>query len=763
MRRAANQSGGVIPPLAIRPTMVSEDEERDERAQEQETSYRAVSNGGAAGVVSSPRNKEPEKEIEKEKPEVRMEAAPKLPESFDDMPKAAAALQAPQSPIQQLQIVRLLTDLGDRLRQSEKEREILWKEVDNCRKQISEMEGRGDKTEKAYITLENQLQQREEFIESLKANQAKLEGQIQEQVKLLETSKNEQHKLQEKLSSIETATGSAIVRVEDAIAESSKLSKRVEMLGQDKARLLHKLETMEETLTQTQDSLKAKALVLLTDQALAARTNLPQTPAWTGNDTLKVARAAAENVAAANNPAADLTASLNKKPGGLSTNTLVLIGLVCLGIVGGVIAFKQINSAKAPEAAVTVEEKPAAAVEDNSSTETSASEKTQEQLMADIATMANNIEPSSLKEEDTQAVNSAETAVKSDAEAAFEAAQDAEDKAVADFKADGWSGTAKDHITPDKSLPKSAKDVEHRAFAGDAEAQHDMAVIYTSGQGGVKINYNRAIKWFDEAAHNGVANAQYNLAVLYHQGLGVNKDLTKAIQLYRVAAAAGHPEAQYNMAIAYIEGVGSESNPQIADMYFQRAAEGGVTEAAYNLGLLHENGLLGESQPDEAIFWYTLAADKGNPEAKNSLAQLKTQLSMNDDDMKRIVERVAKQKPAFLNDKGQPEMPPAKNMRPVPQSNEAASATPPDAAELSEPTSLLEPKAIAVDHTQNAMLSQIEEQLIRLNLYDGLPDGKMSAKVSEAIKSYQKSNGMTVDGKPTEDLLVHMLAAQAQN
>jgi len=54
----------------------------------------------------------------------------------------------PASPAQQIQIVRLLRDLGDRLRQSEKEREILWRELDSCRKLLTDIE---DKTMDAAI------------------------------------------------------------------------------------------------------------------------------------------------------------------------------------------------------------------------------------------------------------------------------------------------------------------------------------------------------------------------------------------------------------------------------------------------------------------------------------------------------------------------------------------------------------------------------------------------------------------------------------
>jgi TPR repeat protein len=109
----------------------------------------------------------------------------------------------------------------------------------------------------------------------------------------------------------------------------------------------------------------------------------------------------------------------------------------------------------------------------------------------------------------------------------------------------------------DESLSDSLKELQDKAYAGTAEAQHDLAALYTAGSG-VKQDYKRAAYWFDQAAGAGVANAAYNLGVLHHQGLGVEKNIQKALDWYRLAALKGHPEAQYNLGIAYIEGIGTK-------------------------------------------------------------------------------------------------------------------------------------------------------------------------------------------------------------
>lgn len=787
MKRAANQSGGTMPSQTARRLLseneVEDDELPQKQAQEPEVSLevemKAVSNGSTISTASS----SPAPAKEEFKPVEQPQAAQK--EDYNTIPvkdSALSSLNGANNPLQQLQIVRLLTDLGDRLRQSEKEREILWKEVEICRKQIADMGGHVGKSEKSFTELESQINQREVFVKELVQKQIGLEQQLKDQLAVLDASKEdqarlqeEQHKLQDKLqdklNSVETAAGSAIVRVEDAIAENAKLSKKVEQLGQDKARLVRKLEVVEEALTQTQDILKAKALVLLTDQSVAARTNLPQEPAWTGDDTLKVSQAAnaVRNDAAKSRPVSNITASL-QPPSRLPN--MVMVSVVT-AIIAGIAAFGAIWLIRNMNADDNIS---SSRVETNGTADkpVTVPQSQQEQLMAQAAKIANQIEPGGLSEpeegvlqsDEAKSLSGAADSSPLDSDPVFDAAQIAQNKAVEDFKAEAPTEPLSARIKADKSLPKAVVAIENQAFTGDAFAQHDLAAIYTAGHGGIKVDYAKAARWFEEAAHNGSTNAQYNLGVLYHQGLGVPKDTAKAIELYRVAASRNHPEALYNLAIAYVEGVGVEYNPQIAATYFERSADGGVVEAAYNLGLLQENGLLGESQPDEAVFWYKIAADKGNKEAAKSLGELKRKLSMTDEDVNRLTQKIAAGKPGYLNDDGKASLPEqtkpdegaaaARNVgKPValtPSALSPAEAT----GNSAKSKAVAKPAVAAVDPV---IISQIQEQLMRLGLYKGIPNGSMSAPLVQAIKTYQTKNGLKADGQPTDDLLVQMLAS----
>lgn len=626
---------------------------------------------------------------------------------------AARASSAPAQAVQQLQIVRLLQDLGERLRQSEKEREILWKEVDGCRKLLTDIEDKTSKTEKAYLQLEHKVSNRPTA------------GSQEDMDKLSKT-------LQEKIDAIETTAGSAILRIEDAISENSKLARRLDQVTQDKTLLLRKLDTMEATLTQTQDALKAKALVLLTDAALANRTGLPQTQAWAGNDTLRMQPQASPMTAQPAPQQMVDQGGLFRRGSRINMNTALLVSLVALGVGGG----WAISKLQVPDLG------PSGLFQDS---KTEVSDKSQEQLMADIAKQANEIEPSA--EDETNNTN----AIKLKPDELL--AQQAEKAAIATFNGETRSGDVSDRIEADKSLPKVVKDIENRAFDGDAEAQHDLAAIYTAGHAGVKTDYARAAQWFDEAAHNGVANAQYNLGVLYHQGLGVKQDTRKAIQLYRVAAANGHPEAEYNLGIAHIEGVGADYSPRVATKYFEQAASGGIVEAAYNLGLIEENGLLGDARPDEAIFWYKTASDQGNLQAKQALTQLQKARRLTDQDVARIHNRIAVLKPNAFHPK---EMSAAEKA--------ATTAVEPETVEPAAPAKKADATpAKTKARYETVIVTQIQEQLTRMGLYSGDANGEDNAATEEAVKQYQTMNKLKADGNPTEDVLVHMLANEMQD
>ena len=71
---------------------------------------------------------------------------------------------------------------------------------------------------------------------------------------------------------------------------------------------------------------------------------------------------------------------------------------------------------------------------------------------------------------------------------------------------DGMSAQERgDYVSAEKSWRKAAEQ-------GDAAAQHNLGVMYDSGQG-VTQDYAEALKWYRKAADQGDADAQQNLGL----------------------------------------------------------------------------------------------------------------------------------------------------------------------------------------------------------------------------------------------------------
>ena len=64
-------------------------------------------------------------------------------------------------------------------------------------------------------------------------------------------------------------------------------------------------------------------------------------------------------------------------------------------------------------------------------------------------------------------------------------------------------------------------------------------------------DYTNAVKYYKQAAEQGVADAQCNLGVCYEKGEGVAKNYTEAVKWYRKSAEQGVAKAQYNLGLCY--------------------------------------------------------------------------------------------------------------------------------------------------------------------------------------------------------------------
>lgn len=657
------------------------------------------------------------------------------------------------------QILLLLNSLGERLVASERERAAL-------KRTLGEMQERQDRIEEQTETYAEKLEQ----------------------------------------------TYALAEKIEEAINQQGRMNRRLEKMHQERIQMIRKLDRIEETVIETQEALHAKALVLLTGQGVAEESGKPRLSA----DTALTAPPKAAND--------DRRFWHGQWPLRVAAMTFV----VALGALCGwaIYEFKGFGAGAAPETVETASmpipddtdvadsgmaeipmpppiadaaPQEIASVEDPAPVpETLAAadvlQASDEELAAKfeddpdaLAAQLNDIEPGSIPDETVVAAVQESAPVTevmpepAPASVAPSAAAPAKNVPAADRRAfDNFveairvkTAPLAQRITPDSTLPPMVKDVETKAFAGSAEAQHDLAAIYTAGHAGVKTDYARAHAWFLESALQGVANARYNLGVLYHQGLGVEKDVATAINWYGAAAALGHPEAQYNLGIAHIEGIGTGYDPKAAATFFENAARSGILEAAYNLGLIYENGLLnGERNVDHALYWYKKAADQGSPEARAAMNQLQNNMGLRDSDVEKSIARAAgainpakpppsamEQAPAMI-----PELP-----APVKKS-EVQSLRPEDMVDIKEVAQYIPPvseedlhglvaaPAKAAASRTGAIIAQVQEQLMRMGLYPGPADGISGPQTEDAIRTYQTAHNLPGNGKATEDLLLHLLS-----
>ncbi len=589
------------------------------------------------------------------------------------------SLPAAQNP-RAMEIIRTLAAISDKLKRSEAERYELLAELREYRKSLNELEDKADKSEKAYLALENKLKMRDTLENEMSQRQARFERALKETENKLVQASAGQTLLATRLKDTEDKQAGIVQRVDESVVQQARLDRQIEKIGQDKTRMLRKVERMEEILTETQDTLKARALVLLTDQSAATQAALPYmaatseggsdnfqdaAPWWRRSVKMQGVGMASLVVAALlfgwsinqvqqpntvkiavleNGDLAKLNETQNKWEPIAGTAATAIAPAATPGLsTSDTLTPLDVSAPEDMNETAEAGEQPAAAqaVLDASDDQLMAAlEENPDQLAAQL----NEIEPAVGKDLDLPQTPAA-APVNS---GAYNPLQPLGPKAFAQdpdlankiAKEKGRDTLAK-RIQPDTSLPAPIRELEKQAFAGVPEAQHDLAAIYTAGRAGVTQNFEKAAFWFREAADAKIANADYNLGVLYHQGLGVERDLDRALYWYREAAKLGHPEAQYNLGIAHIEGIGTDYNAPLAAAFFESSANQGVTEAAYNLGLIYENGLVGGgAKPEDALLWYKIAADAGSTDAKAALQQLASTLQIGNEDVSKMVERM---------------------------------------------------------------------------------------------------------------------------
>ncbi|MDR3476316.1 MAG: peptidoglycan-binding protein [Devosia sp.] len=265
-------------------------------------------------------------------------------------------------------------------------------------------------------------------------------------------------------------------------------------------------------------------------------------------------------------------------------------------------------------------------------------------------------------------------------------------------------------------------DLRQAAADGDAQAQFEIAAIYSEGRA-VPQDFKQAAIWYERAAAQGFGPAQYRLGNLYENGKGVGKDLEQARLWYQRAAEAGNRMAMHNLAALYAGGQFGKQDFASAAEWFERAANLGMKDSQFNLGMLYARGLGVPQNLEISYKWFALAATGGDVEASKARDNVGRSLDAE------AVKRASADAAAF-------------KLQPV---NLAANFAPIGTWEKN-----FDPGAVVGNKD---VVTKVQVALMRLGFDVGTLDGHAGPKTAAAIKAFERGTGMSEVGQINPRLL----------
>lgn len=155
--------------------------------------------------------------------------------------------------------------------------------------------------------------------------------------------------------------------------------------------------------------------------------------------------------------------------------------------------------------------------------------------------------------------------------------------------------------------------LEKAAARAEPSAAYNLALILLGTGGEAAID--RAASLLKVAASAEIGDAQHDLGVLYSRGQGVAKSPEEAVRWYARAARNGSIAGEVEYAIALFNGEGVAKSEPIAARYFRRAAIRGNAIAQNRLARLYATGRGVPRNLTEAAAWHLVAAGQGLSDA----------------------------------------------------------------------------------------------------------------------------------------------------
>jgi localization factor PodJL len=193
----------------------------------------------------------------------------------------------------------------------------------------------------------------------------------------------------------------------------------------------------------------------------------------------------------------------------------------------------------------------------------------------------------------------------------------------------------------------------------------------------------------------------------------VARDLGRARSWYQAAAEKGNVKAMHNLAVSLSARDGGAADYGLAAKWYGEAAAYGLADSQYNHGILAEHGLGIAKDLKAAYKWFALAAKSGDAESAKRRDEVKQSLD-------------AASLAAADSEIGA----------------WAAKQANPDANDVVEPREW----ADLSPATTTALVNRAQTLLNKLGYDVGEPDGMMGARTREAIKSFERKNGLEETG-----------------
>ncbi|MBR6031632.1 MAG: sel1 repeat family protein [Bacteroidaceae bacterium] len=172
-------------------------------------------------------------------------------------------------------------------------------------------------------------------------------------------------------------------------------------------------------------------------------------------------------------------------------------------------------------------------------------------------------------------------------------------------------------LNVEKNEEEGLKWMEASAKGGLLKAQNDLGYYWFR-----KEEYQKAFTYFQSAAEKGDAEAQNQLGVMYSRGQGTEKDDAKAVELYQKSAEQGYAIAQCNLGFRYRDGNGVQKDSQKAFEFFLKAAEGGYASAQNEVAWMLYTGEDVPQDLPKAFEWAQKAVEQGNSFGYGTLGEM---------------------------------------------------------------------------------------------------------------------------------------------